>query len=86
MPQSKTPEIERFPVWSIDQEGDLERYEELPSPQKLKDTVLFGIPLTSAFTGDTVKDESLQTYIRNNLLAWVRNFLPLERKLLSSNA
>lgn len=39
------------------------RYLPLPTPQTLKDTSLFGIPLKSALTGQTMSDATLNSYI-----------------------
>jgi len=60
---SKTPKRELFPVWSTDQEGGVERYSSLPTPEILKSGALFGIPLRSALTNDTISDDTLQRYI-----------------------
>ena len=63
MPNSKTPTITPFPAWATEQESTPNRYLPLPTPQSLKDTVLWGIPLQSALTGQTVTDSALQHYI-----------------------
>lgn len=62
----KTPQIEPFPSWAIDQDEVTEstvRYEPLPTPTSLKKGPLFGIPLRSAMTGQVVDDDTLQHYI-----------------------
>lgn len=62
MPISKTNEVNPFPSWAIDQNG-ANRYLPLPTAEKMKKQSLFGIPLTSRLTGETVTDETLTTYI-----------------------
>lgn len=61
----RTPMNEAFPVWSVTPETDecVERFEHLPTPSSLKDNYLFGIPLTSSLTGQTVTDKALQHYV-----------------------
>lgn len=60
---SNTPTHTPFPAFEIDQESSPNRYMPLPTPELLKHTVLFGIPLRSFITGETVSDEALQLYI-----------------------
>lgn len=45
------------------QQPAVTRYLPLPTPQTLKDTSLFGIPLKSSLTGQTVSDTTLNNYI-----------------------
>jgi len=62
----KTPQIESFPSWSIDQEEVTEsaiRYEPIPTPQMMRKTVLFGIPLRSAMSNQVIDDQTIQHYI-----------------------
>lgn len=64
MPISKTPQIAPFPVWSVEEElPKVQRYSSLPTAQSLKDGPLFGIPLKSALTQQTMSDATLQHYI-----------------------
>ena len=64
-----TPQVEAFPVWSIDQEQEgtipATRYEPLPTPDAMKKRVLFGIPLRSALTGQEIDNETIQHYINS---------------------
>lgn len=60
---TKTPTHSPFPSFEIDQESSPNRYLPLPTPESLKKTVLFGIPLKSFLTGEEVTNEALQHYI-----------------------
>lgn len=60
---TKTPTHTPFPAFEIDQESSPNRYLPIPTPESLKKTVLFGIPLRSFLTGEEVSDEALQHYI-----------------------
>lgn len=59
---SKTTQVNPFPSWATDQNGS-NRYMPLPTPALMKQSSLFGIPLTSRLTGETVSDNTLQAYI-----------------------
>lgn len=64
MPISKTPEIEQFPVWSEDQgQNPVTRYLPIPTAGNVKATKLFGIPLVSAFTQETMADDTIEEFI-----------------------
>ena len=63
MAKSKTPKRELFPVWSTEQEEGVDRYSSLPTPDIMKSGALFGIPLRSALTNETISDDTLQRYI-----------------------
>ncbi|MBW2994565.1 hypothetical protein KY315_04055 [Candidatus Woesearchaeota archaeon] len=64
MPISKTPEIEQFPVWSEDQgDNPVTRYLPIPTAANVKATKLFGIPLVSAFTQETMSDDTITEFI-----------------------
>lgn len=63
MTRSTTPEKELFPVYNVGQEAGVNRYMPLPTPQMMKDTALFGIPLRSALTGQTLGDPAIQNFI-----------------------
>jgi hypothetical protein len=61
---SNTPPISQFPLWENRDEQPLStRYAPLPTAATLKSRDLFGIPLRSALTGQTVDDATLQDYI-----------------------
>lgn len=63
---SKTNQVQPFPSWSIDQNG-VNRYMPLPDAQYMKDHSLFGIPLQSRLTGQTVPDQTLDDYIQQSV-------------------
>lgn len=53
-----------FPFMNSDQEQpSVTRYLSIPTAQSLKETSLFGIPLKSSLTGQTISDASLTDYI-----------------------
>jgi hypothetical protein len=60
---TKTAQVQPFPSWAIDQNG-VERYSPLPTAVVMKRRSLFGIPLTSRLTNETVADETLEDYIQ----------------------
>jgi len=60
---SKTPQVQPFPSWAIEQNG-AERYSPIPNAADMKRRSLFGIPLVSRLTNETVSDETLDDYIR----------------------
>lgn len=61
---TKTPTHSPFPAFEIEQgTGAPNRYLPIPTPESLKKTVLFGIPLRSFLTGEEVSNEALQHYI-----------------------
>lgn len=65
MALTDSPYNEPFPMWSTEQETPHpQRYLPLPTATTLKDTSLFGIPLKSAFTGQTMSDATLEGYIQ----------------------
>lgn len=59
----KTPTHTPFPAFEIEQEATPNRYMPLPTPDSMRQTVLFGIPLRSYLTGEEVTDEAIQHYI-----------------------
>jgi len=63
---SKTNQVQPFPSWSIDQNGT-NRYMPIPTATDMKRRSLFGIPLTSKLTGETVQDETLDDYVRQSI-------------------
>jgi len=63
---SKTPQQEVFPLQAIEQiEPHVERYSKLPDVEEFKARYLFGIPLTSALTGQTLADSTIEYYIKS---------------------
>jgi hypothetical protein len=63
---SRTNQVQPFPSWSIDQNG-VNRYMPLPTAADMRRRSLFGIPLTSRLTGETVSDETLNDYIQQGI-------------------
>lgn len=66
MSASQTPRTGIFPVWALDGEdttGKFERYLPLPTAADMKQRSLFGIPLKSQLTGQTVEDSTISYYI-----------------------
>lgn len=63
---SKTNQVQPFPSWSIDQNG-ADRYMSIPTAADMKRRSLFGIPLTSRLTGETVQDETLDDYVKQSI-------------------
>jgi hypothetical protein len=63
---SKTNQVQPFPSWSIEQNG-ANRYMAIPTAQDLKDRALWGIPLTSRLTGQTITDEALEAYVKESI-------------------
>jgi hypothetical protein len=61
---SNSPLNPPFPFMNSEQEQpSVTRYLPLPTAQTLKETSLFGIPLKSALTGQTISDTTLNDYI-----------------------
>jgi len=65
MSLTQTPTISQFPIWASNEEGNTNatRYEAIPTAQTMKDGLLFGIPLTSTLTGQTLSDTSIERFI-----------------------
>ena len=66
MPISNTPKQGIFPVWAPNGEditGAFQRYSALPTAAQMKARALFGIPLRSQLTGETISDETIKYYI-----------------------
>lgn len=77
MPISNTPKIAPFPVWAVHEERPkVERFAALPTPDFMKKTVLFGIPLKSNLTNQELSDEALQYYI-NEAISEIEHTLDL---------
>jgi hypothetical protein len=64
---NKTPTNTPFPAFGIEQDPSTNRYIPIPTPESLKRTVLFGLPLRSFLTGEQVSDEALQQYIDQSI-------------------
>lgn len=64
---TKTPTVQPFPAFEVDQDSVPTRYLPIPTPASLKHTVLFGIPLKSYLTGEEVSDEALQRFIDESI-------------------
>lgn len=61
---SNSPLNPPFPFMGAEQEQpSVTRYLPLPNVQTLKETTLFGIPLKSSITGQTISDATLEGYI-----------------------
>jgi len=77
MSQSETPTISQFPLWASDQGTQpVDRYESMVTPEEMKRRSLFGIPLKSSMTGETVPDATLQDYI-NQAISQVEHALDI---------
>lgn len=72
---TKTPEVNPFPLGSIDQNG-VNRYASIPLPADMRRRSLFGIPLKSNLTGQVVEDATLQDYI-NEAISEIEHELDL---------
>lgn len=56
-----------FPFMQDSSESTPQRYLPMPTAASLKQTSLFGIPLRSALTGDTIADSTLESYIKKSI-------------------
>ena len=63
MANSKTPQNTPWPLRSTSQAPGVDRYCPLPTPEMLKKTKLFGIPLCSSLTGQEIEDDAIQFWI-----------------------
>lgn len=66
MPISRTQRVGIYPLWAKDGQdvsGSFERYMPLPSATDLRKRALFGIPLTSSLTHETLTDDTIKHYI-----------------------
>jgi hypothetical protein len=65
MPISKTPQQVPFPLRAIEElQPGVDRFEPIPTAQDVKDRYLFGIPLKSALTGETLSDSAIEFYTK----------------------
>lgn len=62
---TQTPTVAPFPSWNIEQDATMDRYAALPDADTMKRRSLFGIPLKSFLTNETVSDETLEDYIKS---------------------
>lgn len=66
MPISNTPTETVFPVRAKEElQPSVDRFSSIPTATDIKNRYLFGIPLTSAFTGQTLSDETIDYYIKS---------------------
>lgn len=68
MSLNSTKKNPQFPIWLDEDEtdqSDIVRYEEIPTPEKLRRKTLFGVPLQSRLVNPPVNltDETIQDYI-----------------------
>jgi hypothetical protein len=65
MPISKTPKEQPFPYRHVEEiEPKVDRFCPIPTAADIKARKLFGIPLTSSLTGETLADETIEYYIK----------------------
>jgi hypothetical protein len=65
MPISKTPQQVPFPVRADEElQPAVERFSTLPTAAEVKARYLFGIPLVSSLTGETLSNEAIDFYIK----------------------
>lgn len=77
MPISSTAPISSFPLRATNEiEPSVDRYSALPTPDDMRNQSLFGIPLKSALTGQTVTDATLQSYI-NQAISQIEHTLDI---------
>lgn len=58
-----TNRMPSFPERAVDVEPGMDRYESLLNAERLKSDYLFGIPLTSALTHETISNDTLQRFV-----------------------
>jgi hypothetical protein len=73
---TKTATNAPFPSWATEQEAEPTRYAPIPTPQSMKETVLFGIPLRSSLTNQEVSDNAIQNFI-NQAISEIEHTLDL---------
>lgn len=65
MPISKTPGQVPFPVRAKEEiQPSVDRFASIPTGDEVKSRYLFGIPLTSSLTGETLSSEAIDFYIK----------------------
>ena len=62
---TETPTVAPFPSWNTEQDATMDRYAAIPDADTMKRRSLFGIPLKSFLTNETVSDETLEDYIKS---------------------
>lgn len=63
MTMNNTPLNPPFPFMNTNQESSPTRYLPIPTATSIKTTALFGIPLKSSLTGETLSDAAIDSYI-----------------------
>ena len=63
MTMNRTPTNLPYPDRAIDQEVGVERYLPLPTPESMRYTTLFGLPLRSFLTGEEISNEAISHFI-----------------------
>jgi hypothetical protein len=58
-----TKDVSVFPPRAVEIDPGFVRYLPLPTPQKLREQYLFGIPLTSSLTQETLSDDTIKEII-----------------------
>lgn len=77
MPKSKTPKQSPYPLRHTEQdEPRPTRYCSIPTPEILRKTELFGVPLCSSLTGQEMGDDTIQFYI-NSAISEIEHTLDL---------
>lgn len=65
MPITQTPQGVPFPVRAIEElQPGVERFSPLPTALNIRQRKLFGIPLTSSLTGETLSDDTIEFNIK----------------------
>lgn len=66
MPISQTPQQVPFPLFEKESlQPSVDRYTSIPTTQQVRAHKLFGIPLTSTLTGETLSDETIDYNIKS---------------------
>ena len=77
MADSKTPIKQPFPLQHVEEIGPkVSRFCKLPTPDMLKKTKLFGIPLCSSLTGEELSEEAMDFYL-NSAISEIEHTLDL---------
>jgi hypothetical protein len=74
---SKTPQQAPFPLRATEElTPSVDRFSPIPTPEDVKVRYLFGIPLKSSITGETLPDEAIQFYI-NSAISEIEHMLDI---------
>lgn len=77
MSKSKTPTEQPFPLRHIDEGvNKVDRFCTLPTADLLKKTKLFGIPMCSSLTGESLSNDAIEFYI-NSAISEIEHLLDL---------